>query len=175
MLQSLLRAFLFSWAGKFLLPALKQLLCASKPTIVFSEIHFLEEGIKLKGAFTLMNEMTIHVHHKVNVGITFTDQFGNPAEVDGAPQWASSDPELLTVTPSEDGKSCLFTAGTRVGQVQVSCTADALPGDEVENFALTASITLVGGKASAGSFSVGAEEEVVDQPADGGAGGTPTI
>lgn len=49
---------------------------------------------------------------------------GNPAPVDGVPQWSSSNPAVATVTPSDDGLSATVTA-VGVGVTQISCVADA--------------------------------------------------
>ena len=36
---------------------------------------------------------------KVALAVSFTTKAGNPAPVDGVPQWSSSDPSILEVTP----------------------------------------------------------------------------
>ena len=62
---------------------------------------------------------------QVTLGITAVDARGNPAKLDGAPVWASSDTALLTVVPSEDGLSCVCTAVGPLGTAQVTVNADA--------------------------------------------------
>lgn len=49
---------------------------------------------------------------------------GNPAPLDGVPQWASSNPAVATVEPAADGLSALVKA-VSVGTAQISCVADA--------------------------------------------------
>lgn len=52
------------------------------------------------------------------------DSKGNPAPLDGVPQWASSDPAVVSVVPSADGLSCVVKA-VGLGNAQVTVTADA--------------------------------------------------
>lgn len=61
------------------------------------------------------------------VGLTaaFTTKAGNPAKVDGAPVWKSSDEAIVTVTASEDGLSAVAVAVGPLGTAQVSVEADA--------------------------------------------------
>lgn len=63
---------------------------------------------------------------------------GNPAPVDGVPEWSSSNPAVASVTPSADGLSAVVTA-LGIGTSQVSCTADA-DMDEGETRAITGTL-----------------------------------
>lgn len=59
-----------------------------------------------------------------SVALVITNNHGQPAPVDGAPVWASSDETVLTVTPSVDGMSAAVdTVGA--GTARISVTADA--------------------------------------------------
>lgn len=50
---------------------------------------------------------------------------GNPAPIDGVPQWSTSNPSVATVTPSADGLTCVVrAAGIGTTQVAVVCDAD---------------------------------------------------
>lgn len=49
---------------------------------------------------------------------------GNPASLDGVPEWASSNPAVATVTPSTDGLTAVVKA-SGLGTAQISVTADA--------------------------------------------------
>ncbi len=60
----------------------------------------------------------------VGCAIDPRDSKGNPAPVDGVPQWATSDPAVVTVTPSADGLSADVVA-VGLGTAQVSVVADA--------------------------------------------------
>lgn len=68
---------------------------------------------------------------KVSLSVVFTDRAGNPAVVDGAPRWSSSDPAIVAVTASEDGLSAEAIAVGPLGQAQVSVVADADLGEGV--------------------------------------------
>ncbi len=52
------------------------------------------------------------------------DSKGNPAPVDGVPEWSSSNPSVATVVPSADGLTCDVVAAG-VGETQISVVADA--------------------------------------------------
>lgn len=68
---------------------------------------------------------------KVALSVAFTTKAGNPASVDGAPQWVSSDPTVIQVVQSEDGLSAEAIAVGPLGVAQVSVTADADLGEGV--------------------------------------------
>lgn len=88
-------------------------------TIEFWQIHPDGTRSKIDMAFTLTDIQ------QVTLAITAVDARGNPAKLDGAPVWATSDAALLTVVPSEDGLSCVATAVGPLGTAQVLVTADA--------------------------------------------------
>jgi hypothetical protein len=49
------------------------------------------------------------------------DKHNKPAKIFGTPQWSTSDPTVLDVTPSPDGMSCTVGAnGQNLGRAQVS-------------------------------------------------------
>ncbi len=63
---------------------------------------------------------------QVPLTVAFADKAGNPANVDGAPVWTSSDPTIVTVTANgADGMSATAVAVGPLGQVQISVAADA--------------------------------------------------
>jgi len=74
---------------------------------------------KIDMAFTLTDIQ------QVSLAIQAVDARGNPAKLDGAPVWTSSDTALLTVVASDDGLSCVATAVGPLGTAQVLVTADA--------------------------------------------------
>lgn len=49
---------------------------------------------------------------------------GNPAPVDGVPQWSSSNAAVVTVNPAADGLTAEVIA-VGLGEAQVNCVADA--------------------------------------------------
>ena len=69
---------------------------------------------------------------KVELSISPTSAAGNPAPVDGAPVWTSSDDTVLTVTASEDGLSAVAVTTGKLGKAQVNVTADADMGEGVK-------------------------------------------
>lgn len=52
------------------------------------------------------------------------DAKGNPAKVDGVPEWTTSNPAVCSINPAPDGITAMCVA-TDLGDTQVSCTADA--------------------------------------------------
>jgi hypothetical protein len=62
---------------------------------------------------------------KVSLAVQPVDAAGNPAALDGAPVWTSTDPAVLTVTAAPDGLSAEAVAVGPLGTAQVSVSADA--------------------------------------------------
>lgn len=89
----------------------------------------------------------------------FTDKAGNPATVDGAPVWASSDETVLTAAAAADGMSGTFTATGKLGSAQGSVTADADLGSGIESVILTQDFDVVASKAVAGTITLGTPTE----------------
>lgn len=100
---------------------------------------------------------------KVTLSIQPVDAKGNPALVDGAPTWNSSDPSIITVVPSADGLSAVASAAGPLtadgASVQVSVTADADLGAGVETISGTMDVTVVASKAVSVAINAGAPEE----------------
>ena len=91
--------------------------------------------------------------------VVITDKKGNPAAVQGAPVWASSDDTKLTVTASADGMEADISAVGPLGDVQVVVTADSDLGDGVTNITGTLDVTIVASQAVAIAVSAGAPTE----------------
>lgn len=100
---------------------------------------------------------------KVTLSIQPVDAKGNPALVDGAPAWNSSDPSIITVAPSADGLSAVASAAgplTAEGaSVQVSVTVDADLGEGTKEISGTLDVTVVAGAAVSVAINAGAPEE----------------
>lgn len=60
------------------------------------------------------------------------DRAGNPAKIDGVPQWKSEGDDIAELTPSEDGMSCEVKAKGPLGSAQLSCSVDRDPSEAVE-------------------------------------------
>lgn len=101
-------------------------------------------------------------NQKVTFAIEPVSAKGNPAKVDGAPVWSTSDDTVLTVEASEDGLSAVVKATGKVGSAQVSVLADADLGDGVTQLAGTIGIDVVAGAAASLNLVAGeiTEQEV---------------
>jgi len=105
---------------------------------------------------------TLPVDQQVEVQVAYVDSKGNPAQVDGSPEWSSSDPSLLTVTadPDDPFKALIVPVGG-VGNVQVKVDADADLGSGVTSLVTLMDVTLVAGEAVAGTITpVGSPEPI---------------
>lgn len=95
---------------------------------------------------------------KVPVSIAFVDVAGNPAKVDGVPQWGTSDPTVLLVTPAEDGMSAEVVTVGPLGSAQISVKADADLGEGIKEIISVQGFEVVGSEAVAANFTVGTPE-----------------
>lgn len=70
--------------------------------------------------------MQITATQQFDVSFAVTDKRGNPALVDGVPEWLTDNSDLVTITPSGDGKTCTVAANgvLGTGRVQVNLDAD---------------------------------------------------
>lgn len=97
---------------------------------------------------------TLPVGRQVQMQVGYVDAGGNPAAVDGAVAWASSDDAIATVDV-DDADSTIVTVVPvgAVGQVQITATADADLGTGVRTLITVADIEIVAGEAIAGTIS----------------------
>lgn len=95
---------------------------------------------------------------KVSLAIKPVNKKGNPAPLDGVPQWSSSDPNVIAVTPAADGLSCVASAGA-TGTATVSVTADADLGAGVTPLAGTVDFDVKPGPAVSLGITTGTPEE----------------
>jgi len=70
---------------------------------------------------------------KVSLSIQPVDAAGNPAKVDGLPEWQSSDPTVLSLTVAADGLSAEVMTLGPLGTCQISVSADADMGTGVHS------------------------------------------
>jgi hypothetical protein len=97
---------------------------------------------------------TLPVDNLVNMQVGYVDSAGNPAKVDGDVEWASSDEALVTVeVDAQDSTIVRVIPAGKLGQVQVTATADADLGDGVRQLITTCDIDVVAGEAVAGTVS----------------------
>lgn len=66
----------------------------------------------------------------VTLTISAVDKKGNPVTFAGAPVWSVDNPNLLSLTPSTDGLSCVVASVGPLGtaKVSVSSTTPSLSG-----------------------------------------------
>lgn len=91
--------------------------------------------------------MKLKVTQTLPLSIKPVDAKGNPATVDGAPQWSVSDPTLATITPAADGLSAVLVPLGPLGSLAVQVSADGDLGEGVKTIVGTAAVDLIGGDA----------------------------
>lgn len=96
---------------------------------------------------------------QVPLTAAFEDKAGNPANVDGAPVWSSSDTTVLTVAAAADGLSATAVATGKLGPAQVSVTADADLGSGTTSISGVLDVTVQAGAAVAANISAGTPTE----------------
>lgn len=111
------------------------------------------------GEVILLMEMPYY--QQVHVKVAFKDRKGKDANVDGPPQWATDNSDVLALTPDADGMGCLC-AGIIAGPAKVQATADALIGDGTEPVIAVMDLNCTTGKATVGTISV--DGSPTDQP-----------
>ena len=91
--------------------------------------------------------------HAVQLKVSYYDAKGNPAQVDGAVDWASSDETIARVTvDGDDSTRCMVYPVDQLGQAQISATADADLGEGVTEIITTGNIEVVAGQAVSGTI-----------------------
>lgn len=103
---------------------------------------------------------TLPVDHVVKMRVEYFDAAGNPAKVDGAVSWESSNPDVAQVqVDAQDSQVCTVTPVAQLGQVQVTASADADIGAGMREVITTADIEVVAGEAVIGTISPVGEPE----------------
>jgi hypothetical protein len=95
------------------------------------------------------------------LAIEIVDAKGNPAPVDGVPQWTSSEPNYATVEADADGMSATVKAVGPVTAtpVQINVSADADLGSGVTNIVGLLDVSVVAGQAVGVSITAATPEE----------------
>lgn len=115
-------------------------------------------GIQYEALFVSFEgdfQMQLPDDQVVTASVVYKDAKGHPAQVQGAPVWASDTPAVADVTAAADGMSATVTPGTDLGTCQISVTADADLGDGVENVVALGSVEVISGTAVVGEISFG--------------------
>lgn len=102
---------------------------------------------------------TMSVTQKAPLTVEILDKKGNPAPVDGVPDWMVDNSELLALTPSADGMSCEIAAVGPLGVATVTFRADADLGTGFKPIMGTSEITLTGGEATVVNITMGTPVE----------------
>jgi hypothetical protein len=130
---------------------LKIMEVTEEPAQGYSVIAVTFEPFIIKAKGDVM--YTLPVDKLVNMQVAYVDVGGNPATVDGAVSWQSSDDDIVTVAvDSGDSTICRVTPVGATGQVQVTATADADLGQGVRQLITVCDITIVAGEAVAGTI-----------------------
>lgn len=115
--------------------------------------------------------LIMKVSQKCDLAIVVEDSKGNPAAVDGIPNWSVSNPTLLTVEPSvPDGMSAVPRAVDPVGTSQVSVQVDADLGEGVKPITGLLEVQLLAGDAVTVDIETGTPAEDVPEQERVGAG-----
>ena len=96
---------------------------------------------------------TLPVTHYVRMEISYVDAGGNPATIDGEVAWACSDEAIAHLDVDASDTSIVRVTPLKVGQVQITATADADLGAGVRSLITTCDIEIVAGEAVAGTIS----------------------
>lgn len=107
-----------------------------------------------------VDNMFLKVTQAVPVSLSITDKKGNPAKVDGAPQWAVTAPELATLAVAEDGLSAVVTPVGPIGAFKVQVKADADLGEGVKEIMGELDVELTAGDAEVIALSAGAATDI---------------
>lgn len=141
-----------------------------RPRLVFVVSRVVEQTVETprnrnRHRFPLLGEvnlvMQITATQQFDVSFAVTDKKGNPAGVDGVPEWLTDNSDLLTVTPSADGMSCTVVASGVLGSGRVQVNIDADLGDGVTPIIGTLDVEVVAGNASVVTLTPG---PVTEQP-----------
>lgn len=95
---------------------------------------------------------------KVHLAIQPVTASGNPAVVDGVPEWAASDPAVVALIVAADGLSADATTVGPVGASQVSVSADADLGSGIRTISGVLDVQVVAAEAASLAFQVGTPE-----------------
>lgn len=87
-------------------------------------------------------------HDPIGAALVIEDSKGNPALVDGVPEWVTSDPEGLTLAVAADGMSAVVTIVGKIGVYQVTVTCDADLGEGVKPITGVGEVEVVAGEAA---------------------------
>lgn len=95
---------------------------------------------------------------KVRLSVGFTNPVGNPAPVDGVPQWTVSDENIIDLQVAADGLSAEAITKGPLGTAQVTVTADADMGEGTRSITGTLDLEVRASEAVAVGITAGTPE-----------------
>jgi hypothetical protein len=104
---------------------------------------------------------------QVLLSVAFRDRRGNPARVDGTPDWLTDNSEVLALEPSGDGLSCLVRALGPLGKATVTLSADADLGEGSLPIVGSFEVEVTAGNATVVELVPGTPEEQGEELDDG--------
>ena len=102
--------------------------------------------------------LTLTDIQKCALTVAFQTAAGNPAKVDGVPEWSVSDGALLALEVAEDGMSATVTAVGPLGIGQVLLKADADLGEGVKEITGLLDVEVIASEATVAIVAAGAPE-----------------
>jgi hypothetical protein len=121
---------------------------AAQPKGIFTLIY---KGLKIQGDNMAT---TVQVEHIGEIDVTWVDETGKPAHVDGPTTWASTDATVVTVQVSTGNSLIANWHTVAVGNAQIQATADADLGTGIKTVTSTMDFTVIPGEAVAGTMTV---------------------
>jgi hypothetical protein len=100
-------------------------------------------------------KMILPVDKSLTFSLSYVDNKGNPAVVDGAPTVTIDRTDLATLTMAADGMSGSITPLGPVGSAQLTANADADLGEGVVALTTIGTVDFVAGTAITGVFNFG--------------------
>lgn len=107
----------------------------------------------------LIMAFSITSSQQVTISVKFVDKKGNPAPVDGVPQWSTDNTDVFTLTPAADGMSCVCAAVGAIGDGKITLNADADLGAGVTPIIGTVDGSVTAGQATTVNLDVSTPSE----------------
>lgn len=107
---------------------------------------------------TLTDEQKVTLTLNPRTAGTSTNPNGNPAQVDGVPQWSVTEGDV-TLEAAEDGMSATVFSGAANVNSKVSVSADADLGEGVSTIEDVLDVAVVAASASALGINAGTPEQ----------------
>lgn len=107
----------------------------------------------------------IHPLMQRALSVAYTKADGSPGQVEAAPVWLLSDPEMATLAAAPDGMSAMMQHNGAVGQVTLTVSADGDLGAGVHPIVLSEIFTMLAPLgAVGGALGVADEQPIAPSP-----------